>query len=191
MVLPGRRAFGPDETANACQVGCVIAEGECWWTAGGSNSRPPRCERGALPAELAAHFVGCTHLASRTRIRAQARTASVTRHSREPQRAADLPTRRLAIVQGDSLSPRSAAAATAMPAPIRENPTIAPRPIPPWPPAPRLAPAPQAMPPRPPPRETPPSTPPATGLGHAPALYRTYRIAIPPYGSGRSLDDLP
>ena len=26
-----------------------------WWTAGGSNSRPPRCERGALPAELAAH----------------------------------------------------------------------------------------------------------------------------------------
>src|SRR5512138_425073 len=27
-----------------------------WWTAGGSNSRPPRCERGALPAELAAHF---------------------------------------------------------------------------------------------------------------------------------------
>src|SRR5262249_41624176 len=28
---------------------------ECWWTAGGSNSRPPRCERGALPTELAAH----------------------------------------------------------------------------------------------------------------------------------------
>ena len=27
-----------------------------WWTAGGSNSRPPRCERGALPTELAAHF---------------------------------------------------------------------------------------------------------------------------------------
>ena len=25
-----------------------------WWTAGGSNSRPPRCERGALPTELAA-----------------------------------------------------------------------------------------------------------------------------------------
>ena len=32
--------------------------GKCWWTAGGSNSRPPRCERGALPAELAAHCVG-------------------------------------------------------------------------------------------------------------------------------------
>ena len=28
---------------------------EKWWTARGSNSRPPRCERGALPAELAAH----------------------------------------------------------------------------------------------------------------------------------------
>ena len=27
---------------------------ENWWTAGGSNSRPPRCERGALPTELAA-----------------------------------------------------------------------------------------------------------------------------------------
>src|ERR1700688_1768563 len=29
--------------------------GEGWWTAWGSNPRPPRCERGALPAELAAH----------------------------------------------------------------------------------------------------------------------------------------
>ena len=29
-----------------------VSEG--WWTAGGSNSRPPRCERGALPTELAA-----------------------------------------------------------------------------------------------------------------------------------------
>src|SRR5262249_50322142 len=28
-----------------------------WWTAGGSNSRPLRCERSALPAELAALFV--------------------------------------------------------------------------------------------------------------------------------------
>src|SRR5881296_2322290 len=26
-----------------------------WWTARGSNPRPPRCERGALPAELLAH----------------------------------------------------------------------------------------------------------------------------------------
>jgi hypothetical protein len=30
-------------------------DGKSWWTAGGSNSRPPRCERGALPTELAAH----------------------------------------------------------------------------------------------------------------------------------------
>ena len=34
-----------------------------WWTAGGSNPRPPDCEPGALPAELAAqgrttHFTG-------------------------------------------------------------------------------------------------------------------------------------
>ena len=29
--------------------------GKYWWTARGSNSRPPHCERGALPAELAAH----------------------------------------------------------------------------------------------------------------------------------------
>ena len=34
---------------------CNMSEG--WWTAGGSNSRPPRCERGALPAELAAHVL--------------------------------------------------------------------------------------------------------------------------------------
>src|SRR5258707_9964769 len=28
---------------------------ESWWTRGDSNPRPPRCERGALPAELLAH----------------------------------------------------------------------------------------------------------------------------------------
>jgi hypothetical protein len=33
--------------------GWRVSEG--WWTAQGSNLRPPRCERGALPAELAAH----------------------------------------------------------------------------------------------------------------------------------------
>jgi hypothetical protein len=27
----------------------------CWWSGGGSNSRPPHCERGALPAELPPH----------------------------------------------------------------------------------------------------------------------------------------
>src|ERR1039457_5677665 len=26
-----------------------------WWSGGGSNSRPPHCERGALPAELPPH----------------------------------------------------------------------------------------------------------------------------------------
>jgi hypothetical protein len=31
--------------------------GGSWWTAGDSNPRPPRCERDALPAELAAHEV--------------------------------------------------------------------------------------------------------------------------------------
>ena len=30
-----------------------------WWTARGSNSRPPHCERGALPTELAAHYFQC------------------------------------------------------------------------------------------------------------------------------------
>src|SRR5207249_1216132 len=35
-----------------------------WWTAGGSNSRPPRCERGALPTELAAHD-GTSHCSIR------------------------------------------------------------------------------------------------------------------------------
>jgi hypothetical protein len=29
-----------------------------WWTAGGSNPRPPDCEPGALPAELAARRQG-------------------------------------------------------------------------------------------------------------------------------------
>jgi hypothetical protein len=26
-----------------------------WWMVGGSNPRPPHCERGALPAELTTH----------------------------------------------------------------------------------------------------------------------------------------
>ena len=29
-----------------------------WWTRRGSNPRPPRCERGALPTELRARIVG-------------------------------------------------------------------------------------------------------------------------------------
>src|SRR2546423_873335 len=43
------------ERRMACQDEAREAS-EVWWTAGGSNSRPPRCERGALPTELAAHF---------------------------------------------------------------------------------------------------------------------------------------
>ena len=31
------------------------AAGTNWWSRGGSNSRPPHCERGALPAELRPH----------------------------------------------------------------------------------------------------------------------------------------
>ena len=42
---PGVLCFVPDSI------------GVLWWTAGGSNSRPPRCERGALPAELAAQYL--------------------------------------------------------------------------------------------------------------------------------------
>jgi hypothetical protein len=33
----------------------VVVGGMNWWTAWDSNPRPPRCERGALPTELAAH----------------------------------------------------------------------------------------------------------------------------------------
>ena len=32
-----------------------------WWTRGDSNPRPPRCERGALPAELLAHRFSLAH----------------------------------------------------------------------------------------------------------------------------------
>src|SRR5579872_4538531 len=39
-----------------------------WWTAGDSNPRPPRCERGALPTELAAHSPAERFLAKRTEV---------------------------------------------------------------------------------------------------------------------------
>ena len=39
--------MGEDQPSNRRKV---------WWTAGGSNPRPPHCERGALPTELAAHL---------------------------------------------------------------------------------------------------------------------------------------
>jgi len=45
----------PAGKSSACGVRPRRRLKKSWWTAGGSNSRPPRCERGALPAELAAH----------------------------------------------------------------------------------------------------------------------------------------
>jgi hypothetical protein len=36
-------------------VDVIKNEGMDWWTRWDSNPRPPRCERGALPAELLAH----------------------------------------------------------------------------------------------------------------------------------------
>ena len=35
---------------------CIFFVNATWWTRRGSNPRPPRCERGALPAELRAHM---------------------------------------------------------------------------------------------------------------------------------------
>jgi Phage integrase family len=42
-----------EDLATPAEISEMLREN--WWTAGGSNSRPPRCERGALPTELAAH----------------------------------------------------------------------------------------------------------------------------------------
>src|SRR5262249_11295811 len=39
----------------ACEIWPCFDLGKAWWTRPGSNWRPPRCERGALPAELLAH----------------------------------------------------------------------------------------------------------------------------------------
>ena len=41
--------------ANFCNSEKSVKSFEIWWTRGDSNPRPPRCERGALPAELLAH----------------------------------------------------------------------------------------------------------------------------------------
>ncbi len=42
-----------------------LAEG--WWTAWDSNPRPPRCERGALPTELAAHWASIVRICGHCR----------------------------------------------------------------------------------------------------------------------------
>ncbi len=41
--------------ANFCNSEKSVKLFRIWWTRGDSNPRPPRCERGALPAELLAH----------------------------------------------------------------------------------------------------------------------------------------
>ena len=41
--------------ANFCNSEKSVKFFKIWWTRGDSNPRPPRCERGALPAELLAH----------------------------------------------------------------------------------------------------------------------------------------
>src|SRR5690242_3065033 len=41
-----------------CGLRVSLGGRENWWTAGDSNPRPHRCERCALPAELAAHRTG-------------------------------------------------------------------------------------------------------------------------------------
>ena len=51
------RATKTEVTAGAATDSLRLIVNEGWWTARGSNSRPPHCERGALPTELAAHVV--------------------------------------------------------------------------------------------------------------------------------------
>ena len=58
----------------------------CWWTARGSNSRPPRCERGALPAELAAHDLPSLAWASSL---SETDSAASRRHPPVPLRSLD------------------------------------------------------------------------------------------------------
>ena len=47
------------ETSLGSGLAPVVGTRVSWWTAGDSNPRPRRCERRALPAELAAHFQVC------------------------------------------------------------------------------------------------------------------------------------
>src|SRR5438309_6219682 len=43
--------------ANFCNSEKSVKFFKEWWTRWDSNPRPPRCERGALPAELLAHYL--------------------------------------------------------------------------------------------------------------------------------------
>src|SRR5260370_20191806 len=47
---------GPGCQAKLSRESSRRFSGFSWWTAWDSNPRPPRCERGALPTELAAHL---------------------------------------------------------------------------------------------------------------------------------------
>ena len=47
-----QRRIGPWKCCEECRENTSRKQ---WWTRGDSNPRPPRCERGALPAELLAH----------------------------------------------------------------------------------------------------------------------------------------
>ena len=60
----GRRKLDSASTFQAVQLANLansfrferwVKSFRIWWTRPGSNRRPPRCERGALPAELLAH----------------------------------------------------------------------------------------------------------------------------------------
>jgi hypothetical protein len=44
--------YGTTDGTNAKTGSPAGGQVKQWWTWGGSNPRPPRCERGALPTEL-------------------------------------------------------------------------------------------------------------------------------------------
>jgi hypothetical protein len=59
LFLPIRSA--PEAGSNPCNEVSFFADGrrgEKWWRRRDLNPRPPRCERGALPAELLPHLEG-------------------------------------------------------------------------------------------------------------------------------------
>ena len=50
-----------DQTRRGCKPYAVGIKKERWWRRRGLNPRPPRCERGALPAELLPHLHAGKH----------------------------------------------------------------------------------------------------------------------------------
>ena len=50
---PASQGRGPTWTSSSSLDSVHFgSNSRCWWSRGGSNPRPPHCERGALPAEL-------------------------------------------------------------------------------------------------------------------------------------------